>query len=95
MKDNDERKFAAALQYDRKTDGAPRISAKGRGELAERIIDIARREGIAITEDKDLAVVISAMEVGEEIPPELYSVVAEIFSFLYRMNNQMKAVVSD
>ncbi len=90
MKDNSITKFAAALKYDRKTDNAPRITAKGRGELAKRIIDIARREGISITEDKDLAAVMSAMEVGEEIPPELYSVVAEIFSFLYKMNGQMK-----
>jgi len=91
MKESGHIRFAAALSYDSNSDNAPRITAKGRGELAERIIEIARREGISVMEDKDLACVMTAMEVGEEIPQELYGVVAEIFSFLYRINSQLKS----
>lgn len=90
MKGGDESRFAAALKYSRGVDNAPRVTAKGRGELAERIIGLAKKEGVPLREDKDLASILAFTEVGDEIPPEIYMVVAEIFAFLYKINGDMK-----
>jgi len=84
------KKTAAALEYKRGLDNAPRVTAKGKGQLAERIIEIAQKEGVPVREDRDLAALLSMVDVGEEIPPELYKVIAEIFTFLYRVNGRLK-----
>lgn len=93
MKQKDSQKFAAALRYRKSSDSAPRVTAKGRGTIAERITEIASKEGVDIVEDKDLAAALSFADVGDEIPPELYAAVAEIFSFLYRVNSHLKAEI--
>ncbi len=80
-----ERKLAAALGYDIEKDAAPRVLARGRGEIAEKIMEKAREENIPIHEDRDIVKVLVNMELGEEIPPELYRVTAEILSFIYRL----------
>jgi flagellar biosynthesis protein len=90
MKKEENPKFAAALKYRREIDGAPKITAKGRGELAERIIAIAREEGVPLVEDNDLAKILNLSDIGEEIPHDLYAVVAEVFAFLYRVNNKVR-----
>ena len=77
---------AAALKYDDNRDRAPRITAKGRGQVAEKIIDIARENNIPLYEDRNLIQVLDALDVDTEIPPELYRAVAEVLAFVYRLN---------
>ena len=88
MKDQKLKK-AVALKYEQARDNAPRITAKGTGLIAERIIEIAQKEGIPMTEDPDLVGVLIQLELQEEIPPELYRAVAEILAFAYRLNRNM------
>jgi flagellar biosynthesis protein len=85
----DRQKKAAALKYDSSKDNAPRITAKGAGLVAERIIEIAQKEGIPVTEDPDLAAALVQLDFYEEIPPELYKAVAEILAFAYGLNRRM------
>ncbi|MBN1104818.1 MAG: EscU/YscU/HrcU family type III secretion system export apparatus switch protein [Deltaproteobacteria bacterium] len=80
---------AVALRYDTARDTAPRVTAKGAGPIAERIIELARKEGIPLQEDPDLVGALMRLDFHEEIPPELYKAVAEILAFAYRMNRKM------
>ena len=81
---------AAALKYDKATHAAPLLTAKGRGAVAERIIETARQHNIPIQSDADLVEILEKVEIDTEIPLEVYTVVAEIFSFLYKANQQKK-----
>ena len=85
-----ERRKAVALKYDQSRDRTPLVAAKGKGELAERIIAIAKEHGIPIREDADLVEVLSRLDIENEIPPELYKAVAEILAFIYRVNHGEK-----
>jgi flagellar biosynthesis protein len=78
----EERKKAVALRYEPEKDNAPVVLAKGYGELAERIIKIAKERNIPIVEDKDLISALIRVEVFEEIPPELYRAVAKVLVFI-------------
>ena len=86
---DDEFKKAVALKYETAKDNAPRVTAKGTGLIAERIIELAIKEGIPITEDPDLVGALIQLDFQEEIPPELYRAVAEILAFAYRLNRRM------
>lgn len=86
----DPKKLAVALGYDRTKDAAPRVTAKGRGHLAEQIVALAKEHGIEIREDTDLAVLLSKLEIDTPIPFEAYAAVAEILSYIYRTNDGMK-----
>jgi flagellar biosynthesis protein len=77
---------AAALRYEPGEDGAPRLVAKGQGAVADRILEIARRHGIPIREDRELVQILASLDLYREIPPELYKAVAEILAFLYSLN---------
>lgn len=88
MKEYKKDKKASALKYDPKKNNAPVIIAKGRGELAEKILEIAKKENIPITEDDALAKVLDGFDIYEEIPPELYKAIANIFAFLYELNEK-------
>lgn len=77
---------AAALRYAQGKDAAPRLLAKGKGTVADRILEIARRNGIPIREDRELVQVLASLDLYQEIPPELYKAVAEILVFLYSLN---------
>ena len=77
---------AAALKYHPGQDSAPRVTAKGSGLVAEKIIDLARRHGIPIQEDPALIQVLSKLDLNQEIPPAIYVVVAEILAFVYSLN---------
>ena len=77
-------KKAVALGYNKQRDNAPRILASGKGEIAKSIIDAAKEHNIPIKEDKDLVEILSKVDINQEIPPNLYKAVAEVFSFLYR-----------
>ena len=62
--------------------------ASGAGEIANKIISLAKEHDIPIKEDPDLIEILSKVEVDQEIPPNLYKAVAEIFSFLYKITNK-------
>lgn len=83
-------KKAVALRYDSLKDPAPRVVAKGRGLVAEKILEIARREGIPVREDPDLLEALAQIELDQVIPPQLYQAVAEVLAFLYRLNAEQK-----
>lgn len=83
----DEQRQAVALRYAPKKDVAPKLVAKGRGYLAEKIIELARLHNIPIRHDKKLLQILSRLDLEEEIPPEVYRVVAEILAFIYRLSN--------
>jgi flagellar biosynthesis protein len=80
---------AVALKYDHHEDNAPRVVAKGRGYVAEKIKQIAAEMGIPIHRDDDLLELLSEIELDREIPPELYAAVAEILSWVYRANHEL------
>src|SRR5262249_38167321 len=72
-----DRRAAIALKYDAATDHAPRVVAKGRGLVAEKIIALAQAQGIPMREDPDLVQMLTQIDLDQEIPPTLYQVVAE------------------
>jgi flagellar biosynthesis protein len=80
---------AVALKYDQKKDRAPRVIAKGRGNIAEKIIDIAKENNVPLYEDKNLIQILEALDLETEIPPELYRAVAEVLAFIYRLNGKI------
>ena len=80
---------AVALKYDRKKDNAPRVIAKGRGEIAEKIIEVAKAHNVPLYEDKNLVQILEALDLETEIPPELYRAVAEVLAFIYRLNGRL------
>ena len=80
--------LAVALHYDRT--GAPRVIAKGRGSLGEKIIEIARANRIPIEENEVLAGALSHVELGDEIPAELYKAVAEVLVFVLRLSGRVR-----
>ena len=84
------RSTAAALKYRPPDDGAPRLVAKGSGLLAERILELAKENNIPIHQDPDLITVLSQLDLEAEIPSELYKPIAEILSFVYRINQKAK-----
>jgi flagellar biosynthesis protein len=79
---------AAALKYEHGKDHAPKVVAKGRGKVAESIIDIAKKHGVPIREDRDLVEFLSALDLYQEIPQELYKAVAEILVFVYGLRKK-------
>ncbi len=83
-------KIAASIKYDGKTDVAPRVTAKGRGYIAEKIIEIAKKNNIPIKEDPALVQILSQLDIDEHIPPELYKAVAEILAFVYSLNERYR-----
>lgn len=76
--------LAVALEYERGTRNAPRVTAKGRGELARRIVEVAEENGVVIDANGPLAEALCGVELDEEIPMELYEAVAEIIGFVLR-----------
>lgn len=88
-KDQDKKpKKAAALKYDRKQDNAPRLIASGKGQLAKKIIEKAEQEDIPLEKNSDVVDILLTLNIGEEIPEELYAVIAEILSFIYLLEEK-------
>ena len=78
---------AAAIRYDPVTaQSAPSVVASGRGWLAERILEVARDHGITVREDADLVEILTAIDIGDEIPVEAFAAVAEILRYIYAAN---------
>ena len=81
-------KLAVALHYDRT--GAPRVVAKGKGTIGAKIIEVARAPDIPIEENEVLAGALSNVELGDEIPAELYKAVAEVLVFVLRLTKRAR-----
>jgi flagellar biosynthesis protein len=90
MKTRKRHTSAVALKYQPKLDTAPTVVAKGRGKVAEKIIEVAKEHNIYIHDDPDLVEVLSHLDLNEEIPPELYIIVAELLAFVYSLNSGQK-----
>jgi flagellar biosynthesis protein len=76
------------MRYDLSKDRAPRIVAKGKGMVAERILELAKQHGVPIHEDPELVSALARLDVSDEIPPELYQVMAEVLTFIYKANKK-------
>ena len=88
MSEKTKNQLAVALHYDRS--GAPRVVAKGRGSLGERIIEVARAHDVPIEENEVLAGALAHVELGDEIPAELYKAVAEVLVFVLRLSGRIR-----
>lgn len=84
--DTDGIPLAIALEYD--GTGAPRVTAKGMGRIAEEIVALAQAHHVPMTEDRALARLLSTLELDEEIPEALYRVVAEVLAFAYMLRDR-------
>ena len=82
---------AVALKYDKEKSDAPKVVAKGKGEVANNIIKLASEHDIFIKKDADLVELLSKIELNREIPPMLYKAVAEVFSFIYKITNDKRS----
>ena len=81
---------AAALRYNAATDDIPRIVGLGQGKVAEKILQTARQNDIPVVEDDALAAVLNDLNVGDEIPEELYQMIAEVLVFLCTIDQEYK-----
>jgi flagellar biosynthesis protein len=86
VNDSNKATTATALQYEGKN--APTVTAKGHGEVADEIITLARQHGILVHQDDELSKLLSQLELGEQIPPQLYLVIAELIAFSYVMQGK-------
>ena len=80
---------ALALAYDPVGGGPPKVTAKGRGDLARELVRLAIEHHIPIKHDPDLVQVLSKLDTGEAIPEEVYLVVAELLAFVYWVNQEI------
>ena len=85
----DARSKAVALKYRADKDRAPRVTAKGNGHLAEKIVAIAKANGIPLHHDQNLVELLDALDIDTQIPPELYQAVAEVLALIYRLNREI------
>lgn len=88
MEDNKKILKAAALKYDEKINQAPTLVAKGKGDIAKNIIKLAQENNIPIKKDEDLVELLTKLEIEQEIPPDMYKAIAEIFAFIYGLTNK-------
>ena len=86
MDSKKKRTVAAAIKYDPDRDLAPRVTAKGKGHVAERIIELAKKHDIPIKSDPGLVEILNRLDIDEQIPVEVYRAVAEILAFVYSLN---------
>jgi flagellar biosynthesis protein len=81
---------AVAVKYDLKKDKAPKILAIGKGSIAQEILNLAEENRIPMYEDKSLTQLLQKLNIDEEIPPHLYSLVAEVLAFVYQLDKLAK-----
>ncbi len=82
------KKEAVALSYDDHQMVAPTVVAKGKGDTAERILAQAKAHGIPVQEDETLVELLGKLNMNQQIPEELFQVVAEVFAFIYRLDKK-------
>ena len=82
------RKEAIALTYDAKNGAGPTVTAKGKGKIAENILEQAILNDVPIHEDPNLVQLLGQLDLNESIPEELYQAVAEVFAFIYQLDRK-------
>lgn len=80
----DAHRRAVALRYRSEDDHAPRVTAKGKDRIADRILELARQHDVPLHQDTDLVHLLEVLDLGVEIPPRLYQALAEVLAHLYR-----------
>ena len=88
MKQNQTKNLAISLKYSWGSNHAPKVTAKGQGWVAEKIIAMAEQQNIPIKKDKDLVALLEKVDVGREIPESLYKLVAELLAWVYQLKNE-------
>ena len=88
MKSDGSKQIAISMHWDRS--GAPKVTAKGYGDVADKIIELAKQHGVPIREDQGLARLLLGVNLGDDIPHELYVAVAEVIAFAYSLKNTEK-----
>ncbi|MGN6378748.1 MAG: EscU/YscU/HrcU family type III secretion system export apparatus switch protein [Gaiellales bacterium] len=88
MSASEQPRRATAVRYDGST-SAPSVIASGRGHVADAILEAARASGIPVREDAVLAQALASLEIGTEIPPELYEAVAQSLVWAYRLTGRV------
>jgi flagellar biosynthesis protein len=81
---------AVALRYKEEEDAAPVVVAKGQGQVAARLLELAREHGVPLHEDRDLVTLLEVLDLGAEIPPRLYRALAEVLAHLYRAEQRLQ-----
>ena len=89
-KDKIKDKTAIALEYDPNVDEDPKVLATGKGLVAEKIIEEAKKSDVPVHKDSKLAGTLSKLEIGDMIPPELYEAVAEVLVFVDAMEKKLR-----
>ncbi|GGM21295.1 hypothetical protein GCM10011351_03930 [Paraliobacillus quinghaiensis] len=79
-------KKAVALRYDVNQDFAPKVSATGKGHVAEKILEKAKQSNVPIQEDPNMIELLSELNINEKIPEDLYQAVAEVFAYIYQVD---------
>lgn len=87
--------MAIALKYDRENDNAPRVVAKGLRLKAEKIRELAKEYNVPLMKNTTLAAALYRVDVGQEIPEELYDAVAEVLNFVYALQQQEKEAAKE
>ena len=82
------RKEAIAISYDSDTSDVPKVVAKGKGRIAENILDKAKEHGIPVQEDSSLVEILGQLDLDESIPEELYKAVSEVFAYIYQLDRE-------
>ncbi|MFQ5618943.1 MAG: EscU/YscU/HrcU family type III secretion system export apparatus switch protein [Rhodospirillales bacterium] len=86
---------AVALAYEPESEFAPKVVAGGRGSIAEKILEIAFAHDIKVREDADLAQLLSAIDIDDEIPVEAFAAVSEILAYVYRASGAMPPLADE
>lgn len=87
---SEDTEIAVALKYDREADVAPRVVAKGLNLKAEKIRELAREYGVPVMKNVALANALYRVDVGQEVPEELYDAVAEVLNFVYALAQEQQ-----
>ncbi|MCQ2913739.1 MAG: EscU/YscU/HrcU family type III secretion system export apparatus switch protein [Alphaproteobacteria bacterium] len=91
----DRRMVAIALEHNPELKSTPTVVASGYGYIAQRILDLAFACGVKVRQDSDLAEILAALDLNEEIPPAAFSAVAEILSYIYECNDKFFPQISE
>ena len=92
MPENNKPDKAVAVKYDKKSMSAPQVVAKGEGFIARKIVERAIEADVPIVEDAALVSALISLELGEEIPSELYEVVARVLAWVYKLDKEASSV---
>lgn len=83
------KKQVVALRYNQDQAKAPLVIAKGKGYVAEKILETAKANAVPVYQNKTLVSMLMAVELDQEIPPAMYQAVSEVLSYVYRLDQKM------